>query len=155
MVELAHDEVIDLKETFRGKPSDALEYMCDGLLRQDKREGFEIDMATFGRFGDRFNRQVCFGCAATSTVQEVAGRNLDASNIHDRKSIGFDQYELCVFEMVINDVRLGSLRSLFDFCNLEIDPFEWEHLWLMNNENWKSCITKVRKVIREMRAKGI
>ena len=47
MVELANDEVIDLKETFRGKPSDALEYMCDGLLRQDKRKGFEIETVSY------------------------------------------------------------------------------------------------------------
>ena len=152
MVELANDEVIDLKETFRGKPSDALEYMCDGLLRQDKREGFVINMATYGRS----RRKVCFGCAATSTIQEIAGQNLTLQNISCRELIGFDTDELFGFEMVINEARLGSLHSLFEFCKVtKVDHRKWNDLWVMTNENWKSCIPKVRKAIREMRAKGI
>lgn len=152
MVELANDEVIDLKETFRGKPSDALEYMCDGLLRQDKREGFQINMMSFGHP----EGQMCFGCAATSTIQEIAGQNLTASNIRFRQLIGFDPRELREFELVINDARVGWLTPLFGFCEVpKVDSREWSFLWQMHNENWQSCIPKVRKAIREMRAKGI
>ena len=152
MVELAQDEVIDLEETFRGKPSDALEYMCDGLLKQDKREDFEIAMYTFGRS----DGQMCFGCAATSTIQQIAGQDLTVSNIKDRQLIGFDLSELRAFEGVIDFVRNGSLRELFIFCEVtEVDYWKWNHLWSMQDENWKSCIPEVRKVIREMRAEGI
>ena len=150
-VKLAHDEVIDLKETFRGKPSDALEYMCDGLLRQDKRKGFKVTMWTYGGADE----QVCFGCAATSTIQEIAGRNLTASNILNRQLIGFDSRELNEFELVIDAARKGFLRLLFDFCEItEVRYREWGN-WSMRDHNWKSCIPKVRKAIREMRAKGI
>ena len=152
MVELANDEVIDLKETFRGKPSDALEYMCDGLLAQGKRKDFEIEMWTFGRR----DGEVCFGCAATSTIQEIAGRNLTVKNIGMRHSIGFDPDELRAFESVIDCARLGDLRSLLDFCEVtEVDWRKWYLWWSMKGENWKSCIPVVRRVIREMRAEGI
>ena len=151
-VKLAHDEVIDLKETFRGKPSDALEYMCDGLLKQDKRKGFKVTMSTFGDT----DGEVCFGCGATSAIQEIAGRNLTAENICDRALIGFDPIEMFKFEIVINDARFGLLYSLFAFCEVtEVDYLKWEGLWEMRDENWKSCIPTVRKAIREMRAKGI
>ena len=152
MAKLAHDEVIDLKETFRGKPSDALEYMCDGLLRQGRRKGFRIAMCTYG---DSIG-QKCFGCAATSTIQEIAGRNLTVSNILNRQLIGFDPDELDEFETVIDFARTSSLSQLFDFCEVtEVDYRKWEDLWSIRNENWKSCIPTVRKAIREMRAKGI
>ena len=152
MVELANDEVIDLKETFRGKPSDALEYMCDGLLKQDKRKDFEIAMSTFGDT----DGEVCFGCGATSAIQEIAGRNLTAENICDRELIGFDPIEMFKFEVVINDARLGWLYSLFAFCEvIEVDCQKWMCLWRMDSENWKSCIPTIRKAIREMRAVGI
>ena len=152
MAKLAHDEVIDLKETFRGKPSDALEYMCDGLLAQDEREDFKIDMTMYGGTDGK----VCFGCAATSTIQEIAGQNLTLQNISYRELIGFDTDELFGFEMVINEARLGLLHSLFEFCKVtKVDFFEWENLWVMTNNNWKSCIPEVRKAISEMRAEGI
>ena len=152
MVELANDEVIDLKETFRGKPSDALEYMCDGLLKQDKREDFEIRMLTFGcSIG-----QMCYGCAATSTIQQIAGRNLADSNILSRQLIGFDPRELNAFERVIDAARRGFLRQLFEFCEVtEVDYRKWGFLWFMRDRNWKACIPIVRKAIREMRAVGI
>jgi len=151
-VKLAHDEVIDLKETFRGKPSDALEYMCDGLLKQSKRKGFEIRMMTFGCS----NGQVCFGCAATSTIQEISGQDLTVSNIRSRQLIGFDPNELYSFEAVIDAARCGSLDGLFHFCGVsEVSCWQWEFLWEMRDGNWKSCIPKVRRAIREMRAKGI
>ena len=152
MVELANDEVIDLKETFRGKPSDALEYMCDGLLKQDKREDFEIRMSSFGHSEGR----VCLGCSATSAIQEIAGQNLTVGNIRTRELIGFDSLELDEFELVINSARLGSLRRLFNFCEVtEISCCEWSGLWFMLTGNWKSCIPTIRKAIREMRAVGI
>ena len=152
MVELANDEVIDLKKTFRGKPSDALEYMCDGLLAQDEREDFEVVMSTYGRSDGR----MCFGCAATSTIQEIAGRNCTVENISDRELIGFDLHELNVFETVINHARCGFLDLLFGFCEVtEVGFSEWEGLWFMENDNWKACIPIVRKAIREMRAVGI
>ena len=151
-MKLAHDEVIDLKETFRGKPSDALEYMCDGLLAQDKREDFKVDMSTFGGT----DGQICFGCAATSAIQEIAGQNLTDSNIKRRELIGFDLSELRVFESVIDFSRVGILTPLFGFCGVvEVDCRRWEGLWAMHSDNWKSCIPNVRKAIREMRAKGV
>ena len=151
-MKLANDEVIDLKETFRGKPSDALEYMCDGLLKQDMREGFEINMATYGDS----DGQMCFGCAATSTIQQIAGQNLYANNILSRQLIGFDLSELNVFEKAIDRARVGYLTWLFKFCEVtEVDCLRWEFLWSMQDENWKACIPVVRKAIREMRAEGI
>lgn len=152
MVKLAHDEVIDLKETFRGKPSDALEYMCDGLLKQSKRKDFMVTMSTYGGSDGK----MCYGCAATSTIQEIAGQNLTDSNIFRRQLIGFDRRELNAFEVVIDAARKGFLGLLFDFCEVyEIDRSKWNYRWSMKDGNWKSCITKIRKVINEMRAKGI
>ena len=151
-MKLANDEVIDLKETFRGKPSDALEYMCDGLLKQSKRKDFQIAMYSFGGS----DGQMCYGCAATSTIQQIAGRNLTASNVDNRQLIGFDRDELWVFEKAINYARCGFLDFLFDFCEVtEVGFSRWEELWFMRDDNWKSCIPKVRKAIREMRAEGI
>ena len=151
MVKLANDEVIDLKETFRGKPSDALEYMCDGLLNQDKRKDFEIRMKSFGHP----RGHMCYGCAATSTIQEIAGQNLTLSNIKNRQLLGFDPDELDEFETVIDLARMGLLDSLFRFCDVtEVGFSKWNRLWFMQDENWKFYIPTVRKAIREMRVMG-
>lgn len=65
------------------KPSEAVQAMIDGLKN---RRGLRINMGTYGQSEDEKSK-ICYGCAATCTVQQVAGKKIPASLIdftHER-----------------------------------------------------------------------
>jgi len=53
------------------KPSEWVQYMCDGLEQQSERGGFSVDMTLFWMYDP--NEEMCFGCAATCALQEALG----------------------------------------------------------------------------------
>lgn len=70
------------KKTFKqkldGKVWKAIQSMIDGVKRQSARPGFEIQMSMWGCT----DGEICFGCAATSTVQEVCGHDFTPADLN-------------------------------------------------------------------------
>jgi hypothetical protein len=89
--------------------SDIILAMTEGL----KKEWVKIDMQTYGAV----YKKVCFGCAATNTLCQLMGEPFNASNINNLKSrrekvnFGIDWYTLKVFEMSLDNLRLGRSRE--------------------------------------------
>ena len=107
-----------------GKPSKAIEGMIRGLENQSKRKDFVVSMSTFGDAATYDG--VCFGCAATCTIQELAQQNLIICNISDEKiraqALGFEQQELSDFELAIDALRCTDAEPLFIFCG-KVEPW--------------------------------
>ena len=89
-------------ETIRQKPSSAIRAMIDGLKKQSQREGFEVCMGTYGEY----RTGICFACAATCALQELAGVDFTddmISTVGSRAAVtGFDPVELRKFELAMN-----------------------------------------------------
>lgn len=140
--------------TFLGltKPSEALEAMVKGLLKADKRKTFKIDMRTFGQSIDG----ICFGCAATCTLQEASKHNFKPDEILCEKerseAIKANRLDLHNFECYMDDARRGHFYYLFAFFDIPYS-FEFDHRFYLNN-NWKNKLPEVRKVIKEMKKIG-
>lgn len=104
------------------KISDALQAMVDGIKTQTARPDFELYMFSFGDFNDN----ICYGCAATCAIQQIAGKNLTPENIRGVRcrsyALELDAKELCAFEEAISNFALGdgSLGLLSHFYNVPI-----------------------------------
>lgn len=144
-----------IKETLK-VPSAALQAMVDGLRKQSQRDDFEIDMSSFGHA----KGNICFGCAATCTLQEVSGIDLTPDAVHfygDRADkIGFDRLEVAQFEDVMDSARQGALQRLFDFFSRsqEHDVIYNYRFWL-TTPNWRAELSKVEALIAELKSKGL
>lgn len=135
------------------KPSEALRAMVDGLIEQSKRKDFVIDMINWG---SKVNG-VCYGCAATCTIQKLAGVNFDSDEIGDTETravvLGFDRDELNNFENSIEDVRSGLVLSLFIFFDMP-PKNEYDNRWYMHDDDWLSQIPVIEATIKEMQEAG-
>ncbi len=86
-----------------------------------------IDMNTYGdarqkRFlGIPYGKEVCFGCAATNTVCQIAGKKFTTYYINSpvtRASfLETDWRFLDAFESAINQLRLGDIGSYNRYAN--------------------------------------
>lgn len=152
------------------KVSDALRAMVAGLLEQDAREDFNIDMGSYGKFTPlpKPYKGVCFGCAATCAIQKLVGKNFNSEYIRNNYTralfLDIDHEELWQFEMAINSFRLYTdLRPLFEFYYGEED---FKALKLpcslvygnnrlgMTNENWRDKLPVVNYIIAELKELG-
>lgn len=146
------------------KPSDLLFAMIKGLEKQSKRKDFKIDMGTFG--DARWvtgNKQICFGCAATCTIQEIAKKKLDPSNIAyllDRaKLLGFEEGELNQFESWVDLMRRGNDSSIYNSSTIEALehlydcslPEPIENLKPLHTRNWKKNIKAYRAYANQLK----
>jgi|SRR5688572_1417577 len=165
--------MLNIKQKVK-KPSRALQYMLDGLEKQSRRRVFKINMNTFGQVGSPAlrgaeNSKICYGCAATCAVQEIAGKNLTPSAF---KNVDADDYseglnvrakvsridakELSDFEFAIDDFRRGGVSILLQFFNFTSEnpqyfELKYEILALdicMGSENWREEIPKVKQAIK-------
>jgi hypothetical protein len=99
--------------------------MIDGLINQSKRDDFQIKMHTFGNS----DGLVCFGCAATCTIQQLSNFNFkhpfEINNVSrryetiDNKSLFKDIKELNTFEMAIDNFRTSFPEDICYFLNLD------------------------------------
>lgn len=132
----------------------ALEFMRDGLLKQSRRKKFKIFMGTFGQSVN----DICYGCAATCTIQEIANKNFVNGEIVNTSSraeyLHFDKYELSHFEDAIDSARAGFLSNIFSF--LEKEDMYHSHKdklrytmddFCMDGDDWKDEIPSLNKVI--------
>lgn len=151
---------ISIIDKIKGKPSNALRYMVQGLLEQSKRKRFVIEMSTFGRQGYVDNTTICMGCAATCTIQKIANKNIPLKKIdatHARAaSLRLDVIEVIDFESAIDGARCGNLFELFRFCKRgKVHRTQYDNKFYLDNEDWKNDIPKVRKLIKKLKSKGL
>lgn len=137
------------------KPSQAVRAMIDGLRRQSNREGFEIDMDTFGQV----SREVCFGCAATCAVQEIygdLGADYDFSLTHYRaKMWGINQSDLEQFEFAIDNLRSGWDGVLFGYFGLEKPDYDIEELPCLHNGDWEEGLPAYERYASWLEEQGL
>ena len=141
------------------KPSEALQYMVDGLIEQDASEGRAVDMGGFFKVRDG----VCFACAAVCCLQRLVDGAFDSPEEEDAKkrAEGLEVHysELVEFEGAMDNARIGRMRRLFRFFNLEAE-FERDVLWqygipfCLYQHSWKEELPKVVKIIEELKQKG-
>ncbi len=154
--------MINIKETVK-TPSNALQYMVDGLRKQSQRTDFRINMRTFGAVGffeDKSDKDICYGCAATCTIQEIAKKDLTIDTIRgiDARSmaLGFDYSELERFEEAIDGARAGHLGRLFHFFDMEDKYFE-EYCYRVKlfTGDFKEQLPKMELLIADLKEKGL
>lgn len=100
------------KELCDNKIWKAVDAMLTGLKSQSERCDFKIDMTSFGHSKDG----VCFGCAATCAVQQLAGENFIPDFIGTMSTqadfLKFDLYDMGAFETAIDELRKGIIYDL-------------------------------------------
>lgn len=152
-------------KTFRelcdNKPSRALQAMLDGLEAMENRSDFVIRMSTFGYA----LLNVCYGCAATCAVQQLAGyvftpddykRDGDTTYMQSQ-SIKADTLDLERFEFAINDFRLGSPNRLLNYFEVpliaEVKTLMGDD-FAMSSDNYRNHFPKVREIIEVLKRAG-
>jgi hypothetical protein len=147
-----------ITELIESKPSKALQAMIDGLRNQSKRNDFRIVMTTFGESNDKSN--LCFGCAATCAVQELAKTNFTQSTIGSvflrANKLQFDIDEFTCFEFSMDKARIGDVYDLFTFCNKQ-EQFDTNYYdrFFLTSYTWEEQVPKVEKLIKELEEKGL
>lgn len=152
------------------KPSEAIDAMINGLLKQDARKDFIVNMHTYGRTVklDPPNclNSVCFGCAAACCIQEITSVNYTPKHeigiTRIRASLsGIDENDLAEFEGVIESLRHGSIYSLFEYFgikelynNEKILSFE-KHLLVLGNDCWKEGLEPYKKCSAYLKTRGL
>ena len=139
------------------KPSEALEAMVAGLLKQSQRADFIINMSTFGSENTHDKRK-CFGCAATCTIQQLAGKDLTPANISSEikraDALDFDYEDMESFEMAIESARHGGMWRLFKYFNMDCPEDLEEAGFNLNTSDWDRQIDDVRKFIDVLKREG-
>ena len=109
------------------KPSEAIRAMIEGLKENSDREDFKIDMGSFGKTDES---NICFGCAATCTLQKLSGVKFTKENIFraDRRTIAINRHlsegdiilskQLFNFESAIDGLRTGCYIDIIYFFEL-------------------------------------
>lgn len=153
--------MINIRETLK-VPSAAIQSVIDGLEHQSKRDDFKINMRTFGEV----DGNICFGCMATCSIQEVAKRNLSLDNIHHSlkraNALDMDQFEIIYFENAIDSLRCGRIGALMAFfghkyedspeikaifTHIQVNPFTIHtNTWREEIHHLKTLIYKLQKI---------
>ena len=141
-------------------PIHALKAMQKGLTKYMEKEGFEIDMESYGSFAITDGKPICFGCAATCTIQEAVGKSFNDDNI---SSCLFRSYflkietsDLFLFEMAINAFREGSYDQIFEYYGLHHMYYDFinhnitDSRLLMINENLHEAMDHLERIIEEL-----
>jgi len=150
------------RELCNGKVSAALQAMIDGLKLQSQRKDFRVDMSTFGTFYDPENKEipVCFGCAATCTVQQLSKVNFTDSQIDSLEERSFltiqNSNDLDRFEDAIDCARMGNLISIFNYMdNLESYELSDSNRWLLRTDDWQEQLPLVQDFVEMLKLKGL
>lgn len=152
-------------EMVNHKPSAVIGAMAEGLMEQSQRPDFFVTMATFGDFDAK--EGICYGCAATATIQKLFNKNFNGDNISRplKRSafLGVDSMDLTSFEILVDKFRSGHITEFLDGFNLEENEKESiENIlidllprdFLMVSDNWKEYIPVLREVVLELRKIG-
>lgn len=133
-------------------PSEAIRAMIDGLRSHKGLKDFVIDMLHFGRADDG---DVCFGCAATCTLEQLAGRRFspcDIGSVGDRAAyLNVDSRTLAEFEDVMDRFRCGEIHPLFHFCAVEDYPGV-DAPWYLLTSDWEQELPLVEAYLEKLKA---
>ena len=144
-----------IREILENKPSRAVKAMCDGLEKQDKREGFVIYMATFGIADD----EICFGCAATCAIQEIAGKDFtdkEIEHVYERAAfLGFIFADLEFFENTIDELRNGEVKPFGKYFDIEKMPTPERYLQCLHTDDWKKYLPAYRAYQKQLEEAGL
>lgn len=132
--------------------------MVDGLREIDPTTQ-TVDMQTFGKEVDG----MCYGCAATWTIQKLAGRRLASKELNGLAEAGtmrgdeaFEDLpwyasDIDLFEDAIDEARKGFLSELFEFMGCDTDQADLlVGRFFMTNDNWEAQLPKVEELIAEL-----
>lgn len=152
------------------KPSDAVQAMVDGLLEQSKRTDFAIEMTTFGMA----TKGVCFGCAATCTIQKMIGINFNNETIESRyntvdkilqtrwtgQPFELDHLGFREFEIAIDNLRKGYVDFLFKFYHVNYNEHELgekyeKDLLYLTTGSWEEGLPRYQVLADKLRADGL
>ncbi len=124
-----------------GKPSTAIQAMFDGLHAQDDRPGFEIQMTTFGYEA----AGICYGCAATCTVQQVMGINFTPEEVERHTNIfkGIESDDVATFEGALDKLRKGEPYKLLELFSVCSSGLASRQDWYLTSRDWKEALPKV------------
>ena len=158
--------MINLKNELSGRPGfcTAVLVMIEGLKRQDKRQGFEVDMRSFGGITDPKHKAnsgtvLCFGCAATCAIQEYFGVDFDAYNILSVRAragaVNTNEGVVCEFEDAIENLRADDAYCLSVFCALEepdcrLVSHHFDCLPILNNDSWRDELPKYESALDDI-----
>jgi hypothetical protein len=90
--------------------------MVNGL----RKPRLKVDMGTFGTVKDQsksksIKKNVCYGCAATNTICEIANVTLDETNVFSTylraTAVNSNAYFMARFENAINELRKGNVSD--------------------------------------------
>lgn len=145
------------------KPSEALQAMVNGLRKQSQRPDFRIDMITYGRKGRKGTKDegLCFGCAATCTVQEIAEKDISCEVVGSEygraKALGFHIADERHFEDIMDYARKGTMKLLFAYFGIHgnrANRFIEVTLPWLNTNNWKNKLKYYEKYIKRLQKAG-
>lgn len=143
------------------KPSEALQAMVDGLLKQSQRPDFRIDMSTWGRkSGRKYKGQyICYGCAATCAVQEIADKDLSCEVVTAlqlrAEALGFNGDDETNFEVAINSARIGDTNPLFGYFGIYNQPHKFNRTGIfLGTTTWRREIPNILAYIETLKAAG-
>lgn len=140
-----------------GKIWRAVEAMIDGLKTQSERPDFVVDMDSFGRVNNHpiTREPVCFGCAATCTVQQLVGVNFDTNNVlqscHTVK-VDVMHLDLVRFECVIEALRNGHLGPIFDYFKKDRQLVQHRNLPVLRSYNWRENLQPYKELLHDLKA---
>lgn len=140
----------------KSKPSEFLQAMVDGMRNLYPNQ--EINMATFGEVVGK----VCYGCAATWALQNLAGRQLTTDEVavrgrNDKGPIeGESSRAILKFDRAMNLARAGVMWDFALFCELPADALaRWEGLWNLSKLPDKAGFDTIDRAIVEMQEVGL
>lgn len=148
-------------ELIKGKPSNALQAMMDGLKTLPEKGRCEVDMTTYGETGDG---KICYGCAATYTLHKLADKTFDFDTLKIYETgnseeysryLDFEENEMIIFESAIDSARKGDLAPLFSFCRADADSTPYSKQFEMTTENYISELSSVEYIIKELKKNGL
>lgn len=142
-------------------PSEAVQLMIDGL--KEEREGFEVNMETFGRAEQGGGIIFCTGCAATRALEKLAGVAFKPSNIFSREdraeAAGFDYLDVDNFENAIDFLRMGNILNFQRHLNMVLDASfnlpQPEVYFSLKSYNWRTELPKVEAYAELLRSQGL
>lgn len=145
------------------KPSQAVRLMTKGLRNPGN---ISVDMHSFGNQ----RRGVCFGCAATCTVQQLMSRTFELKDfvkhtesyevqeVYRRNKwselSGITIDSIAEFEWAIDDLRKGKPSALFDLFNVS-EPYGFEGLPVLNSDFTEEHLLRYDAYADQLEALGL
>lgn len=144
---------------FISKPSEAVNAMLTGLNHYDEAPWFDIDMGTYGASYGVSKDDICFGCAATCALQQITSKDFTPTTIRTTETraaaLGLTVQDLAHFEGVINHLRLGEVKPLFNYFGIKRVPKKLQDPgFSLLTQNWKEEFNKVQAYVELLEKEG-